>query len=90
MIESVSLGTLGIGSGWALVALFVITIIRGGLVPRRTYDDKIHEAQEWRTESRLKDQQIAEKDAQLGHLAEVGRTIEKVFRTQQERERDRR
>jgi hypothetical protein len=30
------------------------------LVPRKTYDDKAHEADEWRTESRIKDQQIHE------------------------------
>ena len=60
MLEGIPLNALGIGSGWALVALFVILIYRGKLMPRQTYDDKAHEADEWRTESRIKDQQIHE------------------------------
>lgn len=87
MVDGISLGTVGIGSGWALVAVCVVLIFRGQLVPRRTYDDKVHEANEWRTESRIKDQQIvkkdeqlAEKDKQLGHLAQVGLTVEAIMR----------
>lgn len=64
----------------ALLGICILAIITGRLVPRRTYDDKVHEANEWRTESRLKDAQIAEKDEQLGHLAEVGRTVEQLAR----------
>lgn len=44
----------------ALLGVAVLMILTGRLVPRRTYDDKAHEATEWRTESRLKDQQILE------------------------------
>ena len=39
-------------SPWALVAMFVVLVATGRLVPRRTYDDKSHEADEWRAEFR--------------------------------------
>lgn len=72
---------LGIaGTGWALVTLYTVAILRGRLVPRRTHEDTIHESKEWRTESRIKDAQIAEKDVQLSHLAEVGKTVEQLAR----------
>ena len=64
----------------ALLGITILAIVTGRLVPRRTYDDKAHEANEWRTESRLKDSQIAEKDEQLRHLAEVGKTVEQLAR----------
>lgn len=35
MIDGLSLGTLGIGSGWAIVALGVIMIFRGDLITKR-------------------------------------------------------
>lgn len=70
---------LGVGSGWALVAFCVYLIFTGRLVPKPTYDRAVHEGNEWRTESRIKDAQIAEKDTQLRHMGEVGRTVEKVM-----------
>lgn len=45
----------------------------------RELDDIAHDRDEWRAESRIKDQQIAEKDEQLGHLEEVGRTVAQVM-----------
>lgn len=80
MIDGVGLPQVGLGSGWALVAVFVILVFRGSLVPRRTYDDMVHDRDEWRTESRVKDQQIQVKDEQLGHLGEVGRTVDHIMR----------
>lgn len=81
MIDGVGLPAVGLGSGWALVAIFVILIYRGGLVPRRTYDDVVHDRDEWRAESRIKDTQIDEKDTQLSHMAEVGKTIDLIMRS---------
>ena len=46
--------------GWALAAYFARLVYTGKLVPRTTYDDKVHEANEWRTEGRIKDQTITE------------------------------
>lgn len=60
--------------GWALLAIAVWAIISGRLVPRSVLDDALHDRNEWRAESRIKDQQIAEKDNQLAHLRQVGET----------------
>ena len=81
MIDGIGLPQVGLGSGWALIVLVVVLILRGDLVPRRTYEDKVHEANEWRTESRIKDSQLAEKDKQLSHMGEVGRTVDRVMRS---------
>lgn len=62
-----------------LVGGFVLAIMRGALVPRSTHDDVIHDRNEWRAESRIKDAQLTEKDVQLRHLGEVGRTIEQLL-----------
>lgn len=91
LIDGVPPELLGIGAGWLIVSLFVIALLRGNLVPKRTVDrmetgyqrqleDAHHDAGEWRTEGRIKDQQIAEKDTQLGHLAEVGETVKQLAR----------
>lgn len=44
----------------ALAGIAVLLILTGHLIPKRTHDEKTHEANEWRTESRIKDQQILE------------------------------
>lgn len=77
---STVLPEVGVGSGWAVVAVGVVYILRGKLVPRATLDDAIHDRDEWRTESRLKDAQIAEKDEQLRHMGEVGRNVLAIMR----------
>lgn len=66
-------------AGWLLVAVFVVGLLRGRLVPRSVLDDAIHDRDEWRAESRVKDQQLAEQASQLGHLAEVGETQKAVL-----------
>lgn len=68
--ESISVAS----APWILVATFVTLVWRGRVVPRSALDDALHDRNEWRAESRVKDQQIAEKDQQLTHLAEVGET----------------
>lgn len=70
---------IGVGSGWLFVGVCVWAIISGRLVPRTTHDDAIHDRNEWRSESRLKDSQIAEKDLQLRHMAEVGKLTESIL-----------
>ena len=57
-----------------LLALGVWLIMTGRLVPRRTYEDALHDRDEWRAESRIKDQELQVKNDQLAHLAEVGKT----------------
>jgi hypothetical protein len=68
-----------------LVILFALGLATGRLFTRRQYDEVTHDRDEWRTESRLKDAQIAEKDVQLRHLAEVGKTVEQLARGLQQR-----
>lgn len=74
------LGTLdGVGTvgTWVLLG---VAIMRGWVVTARELANVAHDRDEWRTESRLKDAQIAEKDVQLGHLKEVGNTVELLAR----------
>lgn len=70
---------VGVGSGWLFAGVAVYLVYKGLLVPRSTLDDAIHDRNEWRTESRLKDAQIDEKDTQLRSLAEVGRLQESIL-----------
>ncbi len=72
---------VGGGATWGLVSLFVWLIYTGRLVPRSTLEDAHHDATEWRTESRIKDAQLAEKDRQLTHMTEVGRTVDSIMRS---------
>jgi hypothetical protein len=78
-MEGVPWGQFSVSTGgWLLFALTVMLLInamlKGKIVPRAALDDALHDRDEWRAESRIKDQQIAIKDQQLGHLAEVGET----------------
>lgn len=65
--------------GWALFGFAGLAVLKGWLVPRKTHEDTLHDRDEWRAESRIKDAQVAEKDKQLGHLAEVGETQKSVL-----------
>jgi hypothetical protein len=67
-------------SAVGLCVLFVLGIAMGRLFTKRQYDEVIHDRDEWRAESRIKDAQIAEKDVQLQHLAAVGHTVEQLAR----------
>lgn len=89
IVEGVPPSMLGIGAGWLLVGIFVLAILRGKLVPKATVDrietqhqqqlERVeHDRDEWRTEGRLKDAQIAEQNKQLGMLAEVGETVKQL------------
>ena len=76
------LGTVG------LCVLFVFALAKGWIVTRRELEQAHHEANEWRSESRIKDQHIAELDEQIRLLGEVGRTVEQAFKElQAEKER---
>lgn len=68
------IGTVGV------VLLMGLLVVRGLLVPRNIYLDKVRECEEKDKQLHAKDDQIAEKDKQLGHLDEVGRTMEAVLR----------
>lgn len=79
-LSQVSWGSVSVAAlGWTLVAGFVTAMWKGKVIPRTSLDDALHDRDEWRAESRIKDQQIAEKDQQLQHLAEVGETQKSVL-----------
>lgn len=65
-------------AGWLLFAFLAVGVVtafmKGRIVPRSSLDDAIHDRNEWRAESRIKDAQISTKDRQLDHLAEIGET----------------
>lgn len=44
----------------ALAGLAVLLVFTGWLIPKRTHDEVTHDRDEWRAESRVKDQQILE------------------------------
>ena len=90
IVDGIGLPDVGLGSGWAVAVVFVFFLMTGRLMTRRSYDDGLaaadreierveHDRQEWRTESRIKDAQIAEKNEQLRHMGEVGRTVEAIL-----------
>lgn len=86
-MDSIPWEIVGPWSGWAAflsLAWFTVRgVQRGDLVPRKTHERELdrseHDANEWRTEGRIKDAQIAEQARQLSHMGEVGRTMEQVL-----------
>ena len=72
----------GLLDGLGVVGVVLLTgwlVWSGRLVPRREVERVEHDRDEWRAESRIKDSQIAEKDAQLKHMGEVGRQMRRVL-----------
>lgn len=72
---------LGIGAGWLIVGLFVIGMMRGNLVPRRTYDDVIHDRDEWRAAHRISETARATAVHQVEELLEHARTTDEFIRS---------
>lgn len=64
---------IGYGTGWAafftLVFLILRAVVKGDWIPRSTHERELdaahHDANEWRTEGRIKDQAIL---VDLGHI----------------------
>lgn len=73
-MDGIGLPQVGLGSGWAAFLVVMFLVARGQLIPRRTHEDIVG----------IKDQQLAEKDKQLGELAEVGRAVDAVMRAIQQ------
>ena len=84
-LDGVPLDQLGIGAGWAIVALFVIAILRGNLIPRRTYDDIVHDRDEWRAAQRISESARVEGEIQRNHMAETANTMNQLMRELQDR-----
>lgn len=72
VFDYIPLDMLGYGSGWAIVCLLVIWLYRalstGKLATRHELERIEHDRDEWRTESRLKDQTITELNDQKSML----------------------
>lgn len=85
MVIPAGLDGLGVVS---VVLLMGLLVIRGLLVPRNIYLDKVREGELKDQQLRTKDEQLAEKDKQLGHLDEVGRTMQAVLQAIQQRVAD--
>jgi len=84
-LAGLPLDALGIGSGWALVALVVVLIYRGQLVPRRTYDDVVHDRNEWRTAHRISESARMEGESHQRVMAETATTMNQLMHEMQER-----
>ena len=76
---------LGIGAGWAIVALFVVAILRGNLIPRRTYDDAVHDRDMWRAAHMTSEAARVKGEVHLHDLLEATRTMDQLMREVQER-----
>jgi hypothetical protein len=90
VIDGVGLPQVGLGSGWAAFLVVCLMFPLGRAYSRkqvedllaekdRAIEDTAHDRNEWRAESRIKDAQIAEKDGQLRHMGEVGRSVESIL-----------
>lgn len=79
MIEGVTASQLGIGSGWALVCIFVIMVLRGDLVPRRTYNDGLRDRDEWRAAHRISETARQVAADQVEELLEHARTTDALI-----------
>ena len=79
-MEAIPPAVYEIGGVLGLVVALFWLLATGRLVTRRELDQATHDRDEWRTESRIKDQEIQAKNDQLAHLAEVGRTVDAVLR----------
>ena len=84
-LEGVPIESLGYGSGWLIVALFVLAILRGNLIPRRTYDDGIHDRDMWRAAHMTSEAARVKGEVHLHDLLEATRTMDQLMREVQDR-----
>lgn len=77
MLESLPVTELGAGS---LVTAFVLAILWGRLVPRRTLEDVIKDRDEWREAHRISETARAEGQKQVDELLEHARTTDAFIR----------
>ena len=64
-----------------LLAILILLIGVGRLVPRRTMEDIIHDRNEWRTAHRLSEQSRIELAGMVGELLEHARTTDAFIRS---------
>lgn len=71
MFETIPWDTIGPAG---LLAILILLILTGRLVPRRTMEDALHDRDEWRTAHRISEAARVELGEQVGELLEQGRT----------------
>lgn len=62
-----------------LLALFVIAVLTGKLVPRSTYEDKLKEADDWKTAWKDSEKAREELSKNVQVAIELGRITEKLM-----------
>lgn len=67
------------GGAIGLLALFVIAILTGKLVPRSTYEDKIKEADDWKSAWRDSERAREELGKNIQVAIELGKINEKLM-----------
>lgn len=77
MIEGLPVGQIGAGG---LVTAFVLAVLLGRLVPRRTLEDILHDRDEWRAAHRISEAARAEGQQQVNELLEHARTTDAFIR----------
>jgi hypothetical protein len=65
----------------ALIAIFVILIYRGGLVPKVTVDDVRKERDSWKSAYLNESKAGTVKDGQISELMEVARSAQHMYRS---------
>ena len=64
-----------------LLVIFVIAILRGMLLPRRTVDDLIKDRDHWREAHGTLEHVLTEQNKQIGQLLEYARTTDAILRS---------
>lgn len=70
---------LGVLTPSALLSIVVLMILTGRLIPRRTYDDMMHDRDEWRAAHRISETARVESVSQVDELLEHSRTTSGVL-----------
>ena len=98
-LDGVPLDLLGYSAGWAIVALFVIAIMRGNLVPRRAFEDAkagfestiadiAHDRDMWRAAHMVSEQgRVTVEQNQRELLVPVASNMAQLFKEMQDRYR---
>lgn len=89
-LEGIPWPAVGVGTmGWLIAFYFMHRVISGKLIPIdqhvRQVERAEHDSSEWRTEGRIKDQQIAVMGEQLGIVRELAKTVSAIMSAMQGR-----
>lgn len=82
IIEGLNFNTLAPST---LAGVCVLLILTGRLVPRRTYDDIVHDRDEWRAAHRISESARVLGEDHQRDMAETARTMNQVMREMQDR-----